>query len=186
LLESCREEAISVPPLQRLVLAIDPPASSGRLADRCGMIVAGIDTNRVVHVLADATMAQVRPHVWAARAAALYRDYQADAIVIEVNQGGEMVETVLREADPGLAIVSVRAMRGKMLRAEPVALLYEQQRVRHAGAFPELEDEMCDFGPHADGWGLSSGRSPDRLDALVWAVTALALGPKSTPRVRRL
>jgi phage terminase large subunit-like protein len=186
LLERCREDAAAVPPLQRLVLAIDPPASSGRLADRCGMIVAGLDGNKIVHVLADATMAQVRPHVWAARAAALYRDYQADAIVIEVNQGGEMVETVFREADPGLAIVSVRAMRGKMLRAEPVALLYEQQRVRHAGAYPELEDEMCDFGPHADGWGLSSGRSPDRLDALVWAVTALALGPKSTPRVRRL
>jgi phage terminase large subunit-like protein len=186
ILEACREEASAVPALQRLVLAIDPPVSSGRHADRCGMIVAGIDANRIVHVLKDATLAQVRPHVWAARAAALYRDYQADAVVIEVNQGGEMVETVLREADPGLAIVSVRATRGKVLRAEPVALLYEQKRVRHAGVLTELEDEMCDFGPNADGWGLSSGRSPDRLDALVWAVTALALGPKTMPRVRRL
>ncbi len=185
-LEQCREDAQSLPPMQRIVLAIDPPVSSSRHADRCGLIVAGLDANQIVHVLHDATMAQVRPHVWAARAAALYRDYEADAVVIEVNQGGEMVEAVLREADPGLALVSVRATRGKMLRAEPVALLYEQQRVRHAGSFPELEDEMCDFGPNSDGWGLSSGRSPDRLDALVWAVTALALGPKSMPRVRRL
>ena len=186
IIEACREETTDVPPLQRIVLAIDPPVSSGRHADRCGMVVAGLDGNKIVHVLEDATLAQVRPHVWAARAAALYRHYQADALVIEVNQGGEMVETVLREADPGLAIVSVRAMRGKMLRAEPVALLYEQKRVRHAGPFVELEDEMCDFGPNSDGWGLSSGRSPDRLDALVWAVTALALGPKTMPRVRRL
>jgi phage terminase large subunit-like protein len=186
IIEACREETTDVPPLQRIVLAIDPPVSSGRHADRCGMVVAGLDGNKIVHVLEDATLAQVRPHVWAARAAALYRHYQADALVIEVNQGGEMVETVLREADPGLAIVSVRAMRGKMLRAEPVALLYEQKRVRHAGPFVELEDEMCDFGPNHDGWGLSSGRSPDRLDALVWAVTALALGPKTMPRVRRL
>lgn len=186
IIEACREEPTDVPPLQRIVLAIDPPVSSGRHADRCGMVVAGLDGNKIVHVLEDATLAQVRPHVWAARAAALYRHYQADALVIEVNQGGEMVETVLREADPGLAIVSVRAMRGKMLRAEPVALLYEQKRVRHAGPFVELEDEMCDFGPNSDGWGLSSGRSPDRLDALVWAVTALALGPKTMPRVRRL
>ena len=186
IIENCRETAGDVPPLQRMVLAIDPPVSSGRHADCCGMVVAGLDSNKIVHVLEDATMAQVRPHVWAARAAALYRHYEADALVIEVNQGGEMVETVLREADPGLAIVSVRAMRGKMLRAEPVALLYEQKRVRHAGSFTELEDEMCDFGPNTDGWGLSSGRSPDRLDALVWAVTALALGPKSMPRVRRL
>ena len=186
IIEACREATTDVPPLQRIVLAIDPPVSSGRHADRCGMVVAGLDGNKIVHVLEDATLAQVRPHVWAARAAALYRHYQADALVIEVNQGGEMVETVLREADPGLAIVSVRAMRGKMLRAEPVALLYEQKRVRHAGPFAELEDEMCDFGPNSDGWGLSSGRSPDRLDALVWAVTALALGPKTMPRVRRL
>ena len=185
-LEACRIGAGATPPLQRLVIAIDPPASSGRHSDSCGLIVAGIDANRTVYVLHDATLSQVRPHVWAGKAAALYRDYEADAVVIETNQGGEMAEAVLREADPGLSVQPVRATRGKMLRAEPVALLYEQGRVKHAGLFRELEDEMCDFGPNQDGWGLSNGHSPDRLDALVWAVTALALGPKAAPRVRRL
>ena len=93
---------------------------------------------------------------------------------------------MLREADPLVPVTPVRATRGKALRAEPVALLYEQGRVRHAGSFPALEDEMCDFGPTDRGYALSGGRSPDRLDALVWAVTALALQPRGAPRVRRL
>jgi phage terminase large subunit-like protein len=102
---------------------------------------------------------------------------------VEVNQGGDMVRAVLAEVDPDVPVPEVRATRGKYLRAEPVAALYEQGRVRHAGAFPLLEDEMADFGTD----GLSSGRSPDRLDALVWAVTALSLGPKpAVPRVRGL
>jgi phage terminase large subunit-like protein len=100
-----------------------------------------------------------------------------------VNQGGEMVEAVIREADASVPVTQVRATRGKYLRAAPVAQLYEQGRVKHVGAFPALEDEMCDFGLD----GLSSGRSPDRLDALVWAVTALALTPKAPePRMRRV
>ncbi len=85
-----------------------------------------------------------------------------------------------------MPVTPVRATRAKQLRAEPVALLYEQGRVRHAGAFPALEDEMCDFGPGGDGYALTGGRSPDRLDALVWAVTALALTPRSEPRIRVL
>ncbi len=89
----------------------------------------------------------------------------------EVNQGGDMVRAVIGEADRSVPVTTVRATRGKYLRAEPVAQLYEQGRVKHAGVFPALEDEMCDFGLD----GLSSGRSPDRLDALVWAVTALEL-----------
>ena len=93
-----------------------------------------------------------------------------------------MVRAVMREADPAVPIVAVRATRGKWLRAEPVAALYEQGRVHHVGAFPALEDEMCDFGLD----GLSSGRSPDRLDALVWAVTSLTFGAKGEPRVRGL
>jgi phage terminase large subunit-like protein len=100
--------------------------------------------------------------------------------VVEVNQGGDLVRAVIREVDRSVPVREVRATRGKWLRAEPVAQLFEQGRVKLAGAFPELEDEMCDFGLD----GLSSGRSPDRVDALVWAVTALNQGAKWQPRVR--
>ena len=105
---------------------------------------------------------------------------EADSLVAEVNFGGEMVREIIREADASVPIVTVRATRGKYLRADPVAQLYEQGRVKHAGVFPALEDEMCDFGLD----GLSSGRSPDRLDALVWAVSALTFAAKGEPRVR--
>ena len=97
-----------------------------------------------------------------------------------MNQGGDMVAAVIREVDAGVPVREVRATRGKWLRAEPVAALYEQARVRHVGVLPELEDEMCDFGLD----GLSAGRSPDRLDALVWALTALMLEGAGSPRVR--
>jgi phage terminase large subunit-like protein len=93
-----------------------------------------------------------------------------------------MVRAVIAQADPTVPVQAVRARRGKYLRAEPVAALYEQGRVKHVGAFPALEDEMCDFGLD----GLSSGRSPDRLDALVWAVTALTFGARGEPRIRML
>ena len=98
----------------------------------------------------------------------------------EVNQGGDMVTAVLRTVDPSVPVKAVRALRGKWLRAEPVAALYEQGRVRHARRFPALEDEMCDFGLD----GLSGGRSPDRVDALVWAVAELLLGGPGEPRIR--
>jgi phage terminase large subunit-like protein len=116
------------------------------------------------------------------RAIALWRRLKADALVAEVNFGGDMVRAVIGAADRDVPVMTVRATRGKHARAEPVAQLYEQGRVRHAGVFPALEDEMCDFG--AD--GLSSGRSPDRLDALVWAVSALTFGARGEPRVRGL
>lgn len=180
-LEALREAA--APPLARIVVAVDPPASSRAGADACGLVAAGIDAAGVVHVLADESARGLRPAQWAARAVALFARLEADVIVAEVNQGGEMVRAVIAEVDPQVPVEPVRATRGKYLRAEPVAALYEQGRVRHAGAFPALEDEMCDFGTD----GLTSGRSPDRLDALVWAVTALALGPRAgAPRVRGL
>ncbi|MBZ0140314.1 MAG: ATP-binding protein, partial [Pseudorhodoplanes sp.] len=119
---------------------------------------------------------------WAAKAIALWRRLQADALVVEVNQGGDMVRAVIAQADPCVPVTAVRANRGKWLRAEPVAALYEQGRVKHAGVFAALEDEMCDFGLD----GLSGGRSPDRLDALVWAVTALTFEARGEPRVRGL
>ncbi len=166
------------PPLRRIVVAVDPPAS--QRSGVCGIVAAGLGGDGTGYVVADRTVAEVRPTVWAARALALYRVLAADALVAEVNQGGDMVEAILREVDAGVPVTKVRATRGKWLRAEPVAALYAQGRVHHVGALPQLEDEMCDFGPD----GLSSGRSPDRLDALVWALTALMLGHEGEPRVR--
>lgn len=180
LLEAARVAA--APDLVRIVVAVDPPASSGPRADSCGIVAAGIDEAGIAYVLADATLRRAKPVDWAGRAIATYRRWHADALVAEANQGGEMVSAVLREIDPGVPVTPVHATRGKYLRAEPVAVLYEQARVRHVGAFPELEDELCDFGPG----GLSSGRSPDRLDALVWAIADLLLRPRAEPRVRAL
>ena len=131
-------------------------------------------------VLADCSVEGLSPAGWALAVAKAYGRFQADRIVAEVNQGGEMVEAMLKSVDAGLPVRMVRATRGKFLRAEPIAALYEQGRVAHAGRFSELEDQMCDFGPD----GLSSGRSPDRLDALVWASTALMLENTAEPRVR--
>ena len=109
------------------------------------------------------------PLDWARAAIGAYRMFEADRIVAEVNQGGDMVRPSSARSMPACRCATVRATRGKWLRAEPVAALYEQGRVAHVGAFPALEDEMCDFGPD----GLSGGQSPDRLDALVWALTEL-------------
>jgi phage terminase large subunit-like protein len=171
------------PPLARIVVAVDPPASSREGADACGIVAVGIDDDGKVFVLADESEGGLSPLAWASRAIALYRRLEADRIVVEVNQGGEMARAVLFETDASVPISEVRATRGKVLRAEPVAALYEQGRVSHVGSFPLLEDEMADFG--AD--GLSNGRSPDRLDALVWAITSLVLMPREAmPRMRTL
>jgi len=178
LIEQCRVEA--APPLMRIVVAVDPPVSSHKKSDACGIVAVGLADNGVAHVLADDSVAGASPAAWAMRAIALWRRLEADALVAEVNQGGEMVRTVIHGIDRGVPVTPVRATRGKWLRAEPVAALYEQGRVKHAGIFAALEDEMCDFGID----GLSSGRSPDRLDALVWAVSHLLLGRhRGGPRV---
>ena len=165
--------------LSRVVVAVDPPASSGQQAC-CGIVVAGMLGEGRAVVLADCSVDSPSPATWARAVVAAYRRYDADRVVAEVNQGGEMVTAMLRSIDAMLPVTMVRATRGKFLRAEPVAALYEQGRVGHAGRFVALEDQMCDFGPD----GLSSGRSPDRLDALVWALTALLLDGAGEPRVR--
>ncbi len=180
MIEAARVAA--APDLARIVVAVDPPVSSGIRADCCGIVAAGVDEAGIGYVLADATLRGAKPAEWAAKAVATYRRWHADALVVETNQGGEMVVAVLREVDPGVPVTPVHATRGKYLRAEPVAVLYEQARVRHVGAFPDLEDEMADFAPG----GLPSGRSPDRLDALVWALSDLMLRPKAEPRLRML
>jgi phage terminase large subunit-like protein len=172
----------AAPALQRVVVAVDPPGSARKGADACGIVAAGKDREGAVYVLADASAAGLSPQAWATRAISLWRRLQADALVVETNFGGDMVRAVIREADRDVPVMAVHATRGKAVRAEPVAQLYEQGRVHHVGAFPALEDEMCDFGVD----GLSSGRSPDRLDALVWAVTALTHGARAEPRIRLL
>jgi len=177
-IESCRVEA--APPCSRIVVAVDPPASAGKDSAACGLVAAG-RAGDLVYVLADETVSGLSPAGWARKALALWRRYEADCLVVEVNQGGDMVRAVIRGEDASVPVTPVRAHRGKYLRAEPVAALYEQGRVKHAGTFGALEDEMCDFGPD----GLSAGRSPDRLDALVWAVSALTFA-RAEPRIRAL
>jgi len=166
--------------LRRIVVAIDPPASSRKTSDACGIVAAGLDGEGRVLVLADATLKAAKPQDWAAVAVSLFHRLEADCIVAEVNQGGDMVTAVIRTVDAAVPVKAMRANRGKWLRAEPVAALYAQGRVKHAGRFAELEDEMCDFGPD----GLSGGRSPDRVDALVWAVGELVPRGGAVPRVR--
>ncbi|MEJ0075989.1 MAG: terminase family protein [Alphaproteobacteria bacterium] len=177
-LEACRVDA--APPCSRIVVAVDPPGSTGKDSSACGLVAAGRHGD-LVYVLADETAAGLSPAGWAAKAIALWRRLEADCLVVEVNQGGDMVRAVIRGEDASVPVTPVRAHRTKYLRAEPIAALYEQGRVKHVGVFPALEDEMCDFGPD----GLSSGRSPDRLDALVWAVHALTIA-RPQPRVRML
>jgi phage terminase large subunit-like protein len=179
-IEAARERVSG--PFDRVVVAVDPPASSGPRADACGIIAAaawGEGHARQGVVLADASVQGVQPHVWAARVASLAESVGAHVIVAEGNNGGDMVREVLRAAAPHLYVRLVHASIGKRARAEPIALLYAQKRVRHAAAFPALEDEMCAFG--VEGFK----QSPDRVDALVWALTDLMLGGAG-PKIRIL
>jgi len=173
--------AARAPDLARVVIAVDPPVTSHAASDACGIVAAGIAADGHLYVLEDATITRASPARWAAAAIAAYHRHAADRIIAEVNQGGDMVEAVIRQVDASVAYAPVRASRGKTLRAEPVAALYEQGRVHHVGAFPELEDELCNLEALA-----ASTKSPDRADALVWALTALALTRHPTPRVRAL
>ncbi|MCI5073514.1 terminase family protein [Oricola sp.] len=166
----------------RIVVAVDPPAGSKATSDACGIVAAGLWSDGRAHVIADASLRAAKPTRWAAEAVALYEKLGADVIIAEVNQGGDMVEAVIRQVDPRVALRKVHARRAKWLRAEPVAALYEQGRVTHAAGLGALEDEMCAFSPE----GLASGRSPDRLDALVWALSELLLARRGEPRVRGL
>ena len=173
-----------MPDLVRVVVAIDPAASSGEDADETGIIVAGKDKDSRGYVLADLS-GHHTPIEWARIAVAAYKSHGADRIVAEVNNGGEMVEATLRVVDDNVAYTAVHATRGKVVRAEPVAALYEQGRIRHIGAFTALEDQMCEFTPDLDrskpkrdptdpsSLGKGGRTSPDRADALVWAFTEL-------------
>jgi phage terminase large subunit-like protein len=170
-IEAALADKAEKPKLGRIVVAVDPPATSGENADECGMIVAGLASDRRVYILADLSRQGETPLGWATRAVAALKDFGADCIVAEVNNGGEMIETLIRQVDANVPYRAVRASRGKFTRAEPVAALYEQGRVRHCGVFAKLEDQMCLMTPDFDRG--RAGYSPDRVDALVWAVSAL-------------
>lgn len=151
----------------RIVVAVDPAASNNPDSDEHGIIVAGRE-GQEGRILEDATM-QGSPTEWARRTVSLYRSWQADAVVVEVNQGGDMVKHTLLTIDPNVNVIEVRASRGKHVRAEPIAALYEQGRIAHVGAFPELESQMTQMTIH----GFEGVGSPDRVDALVWALSEL-------------
>jgi phage terminase large subunit-like protein len=174
-----RARVRQAPELARVAVAVDPPSSVGPDADECGIVAAGVDAEGGAYVLEDRSIQGLTPQGWAARALALYAAVKADCIVAEANQGGEMVRAVFGQADPSVPVRLVHATRGKRARAEPVAMLYEQGRVKHVGAFPVLEDQMAAMG-------VKGGvRSPDRADALVWVLTELMLTRAPAPRVRR-
>ena len=162
------------PDLRRVVVAIDPAASSHDDSDETGIVVAGVGHDGRAYVLADAS-GRYRPEEWARTALALYREHKADCIVAEANNGGEMVAATLRVHDRGANVRTVHATRGKATRAEPVAALYEQGRASHVGALARLEDQLTTWDP------ATSRTSPDRLDALVWALTELLVTHDATP-----
>lgn len=159
--------------LERIVVAVDPAATSGEDADETGIMVVGVATDEDGYargyVLEDGTL-RGTPEEWAKKAVSLYHAWDADKIVAEKNQGGEMVAAVMRAVDRNVPIQLVTATRGKHVRAEPISALYEQGRVHHVGRFDTLEDQMCLFSRDTD---RSAGNSPDRVDALVWGLSAL-------------
>jgi phage terminase large subunit-like protein len=162
------------PELERIIVSVDPATSSHDGSDETGIIGAGIARNSEGYaegyVLADRSL-KGTPEEWARKAVSLYRELQADRIVAEKNQGGEMVASVIRSIDRSVPITLVHASRGKIIRAEPISALYEQNRVHHVGRFDRLEDQMCTFS--VDNIRDSNTGSPDRVDALVWAFTNL-------------
>lgn len=161
---------VAIPPLVRIVVAIDPAVSSTKKSDLTGIVVAGIDEAGKGYVLADASGIYT-PNEWADKAIELYHLFRADRIIGEKNNGGDLVSTVINNRDDRVPVKLVHASRGKYARAEPISGLYEQRRVHHTAVFADLEDQMCN-------WTVDLDWSPDRMDALVWALSELMLGPR--------
>lgn len=155
------------PAMRRVVVAVDPAVTSQVDSDETGIIVAGRGIDGQFYILSDLSLI-ASPDAWARQAVIAYHDYKADRIIAETNNGGDLVESVIRQVDRNCSYRKVTASRGKIIRAEPVAALYEQGRVHHVGPFDLLEDQMCSYSP------LESSSSPDRMDALVWAITELS------------
>ncbi|MEM7440755.1 MAG: terminase family protein [Pseudomonadota bacterium] len=172
----------NVADLDRIVVAVDPPAGGKKSSDACGIVVAGIKTEgdpagTIGYVLADCSVQGLSPDGWARAVLAAAERFEADRVVAEVNQGGDMVREILMSRAPGLSYRAVHATRGKIVRAEPVAALYEQGKVRHVAGLDELESQMAEMTTT----GFLGSGSPDRVDALVWALTELMLGQRSGP-----
>jgi phage terminase large subunit-like protein len=167
------EQAKSLPEteLKKTIIAVDPAVTNKEDSDTTGIIVCGLDVNNAGVVLDDLSR-KASPNTWAQRIVNAYHAHQAAYVVAEVNQGGDLVEAMIKNIDKNVPVRKVRASQGKFARAEPVAALYERQQVRHAKAMPELETELCEYVPQ------NSKKSPDRLDALVWGLTDLVLGYK--------
>jgi phage terminase large subunit-like protein len=170
------------PELQSIVVAVDPPVTATARSDACGIIIAGLGADGRAYIAADRSLQGREPNVWARAAVHAYQEFMADRVVAEVNQGGDLVIAILRQIDEAVAVRTVRATRGKWLRAEPVAALYAEGRVAHVGVHATLEEQMLAF----DADGLARGRSPDRVDALVWALTDLMIDRPAAPAIRQL
>jgi len=181
------EKARAIAPrlMRRVVIGVDPPLSAGERADACGIVAVGLGADGIGYVLGDASVQGLSPEGWASAVAEAAERFGADRVVAEANNGGAMVESVLRGARRSLPIRLVHASRGKATRAEPVAALFESGQAKFDGCFKELEDELCALG--LSGRYEGPGRSPDRADAMVWALTELLLGKERLPpRVRGL
>lgn len=157
-----------LPAMERIVVSIDPAVSAEEGSDETGIISSGLGVDGDGYILDDLS-GLFSPHEWATTSVKAYNDRDADRIIAEVNNGGDLVESTIRTVDQNVSYRAIHAKKGKALRAEPVAALYEQKRVHHAGSFPELEDQMCTWVP-----GVSK-KSPDRVDAMVYGITDLML-----------
>ena len=166
MIEATRITPQEAPEMQRIVVAIDPAVTNNENSDETGMVVAGQGVDSRYYVFEDVS-GKMTPDGWGRLAVDMYYKYQADRIVAEVNNGGDLVERLIRTIDNNVPYTPVNAARGKIIRAEPVAALYEQKKVSHVGLFSDLEEQMCSYT------GVSK-KSPDRLDALVWAITELS------------
>lgn len=166
-----RARVTDIPPLIRIVVAIDPAVTNNADSDETGIVAAGITSDNHYYVLSDKSL-KASPDAWARQAVNLYHELKADKIIAETNNGGDMVTLLIKQVDHSAPVKKVTATRGKQLRAEPISSLYEQGRVHHHGYFAELETQMCEWTP-------ISNESPDRLDALVWAITELNSGSSS-------
>lgn len=172
-----RSRVNNMPDMARIVVGVDPAVTSNDGSDATGIVAAGIGVNGDFYVLEDVSCEKASPYKWAKQVIELYHKYRADRVIGEVNNGGDLIEVNLRNVDRNVSFKAVRASRGKLARAEPVASLYEQGRVHHVGVFGKLEDEMCSFNP------ATATSSPDRMDALVWAITELSRSSRSNRAV---
>lgn len=171
MIDATRVRLDQIPPLYRIVVAIDPAVTAEEDSDETGIVCAGVSHDQQVYVLGDVSL-RASPNTWARAALRVLLKWNGDRIIAETNNGGDLVEMNIRAVHPGVPYRAVRASRGKMVRAEPVAALYEQRRVHHAGGFPEMEDQMCGYVPGGE------ARHDDRMDALVWAITDLLIDPE--------